>query len=226
MPFSGCRNRFDRNATFRVELQGEGVADFAELPRSRLFFSTNAGNLRLFAMSSPHLFAFYGIVVTGDCVLLVFRSRPELTEGERHFYWAFFSIGILGAILAFIITFRLAAHEDGTSNNDLFALWTLIAGFVGGTCGFMSSYNRWLGFPDRFGWIRAAVGGVMISGIAAVVSGTLILPYYGTMFAPLQLIIAMIESPVLALIWCGCLVTAHKLVETWRAERDSIFAIR
>lgn len=126
--------------------------------------------------------------------------------------------------MAFIITFRLAVHANDAPASDLFTLWTMVSGFVGAVCGFLSSYGRWLGFPAKAGWVRAGVGGITISGIAAVVAGTMILPYYGTMFAPFQLIIAMIETPALAFVWCGILVTAHKLVETWRAERDSIFA--
>ena len=155
--------------------------------------------------------------------MFVFRRRPEFTEGERHFYWALFGIGILAAAMACVITIHLSAHEGSSLTYLLFTLWTIVAGFIGGICGFLSSYNRWLGFPGKSGWVRAAAGAVLISGITAVVSGTLILPYYGTMFAPFQFIIAMIEWPYLAVIWGGIMVCAHKLLTSWRRERDSIF---
>lgn len=155
--------------------------------------------------------------------MFVFCRRPEFTEGERHFYWALFGIGSLASVMACVITIRLSAHETSSLTYHIFTLWTVVAGFVGGICGFLSSYNRWLGFPGKTGWIRAVTGGVMISGIATVVSGTLILPYYGTMFAPLQFVVAMIEWPYLALIWSGIMICAHKLLVSWRRERESIF---
>lgn len=156
------------------------------------------------------------------CVF-VFRSRPRLSGGEKNYLLALSSIGVVGAILAIVVTLRLSAHGAIRIEVDAFTVWTAIAGCIGAMCGFTSVYSRWFGFPEGAGWIRALIGGLLLSGIGSVVAGTLILPYYGTMFAPFQLIIAMIEFPVLGLVWVAIIVCAHKLLEDWRAERESIF---
>ena len=56
-----------------------------------------------------------------------------------------------------------------------------------------------------------------------MIGGTLILPYYGTMFAPMKLIIVMFEVPAFAVLWVAMVACVHMLMIEWRQERDSIF---
>lgn len=153
----------------------------------------------------------------------MFPPRLRLTPGERQFYLAVAFVALMGAVLACVITGRLASQGGGLVMSDPYTMWTLFAGAAGALAGFFSAYANWFGCPGPAGWIRAIIGGVVLSAVGSVVSGTLILPYYGTMFAPFQLIIAMIAYPALALAWIATLATAHRLLCTWRAERDSIF---
>lgn len=147
-----------------------------------------------------------------------------MSGGERNLVYAILSIGAVGALFAWAVTLRLAAYQP-EHLIDPFAIWTFVAGAVGAACGFLSSYERWLGHAGVGGAIRAAIGGILILMIGSVVAGTLILPYYGTMFAPFQIFIAMIETPALAFTWVGIIVCVHKLMEQWRIERDSIFTV-
>lgn len=155
--------------------------------------------------------------------MVVFPPRLRMSGGERNFLFAICGVGVLSAIFASMIVLRLSAHAPADFISDPFAAWTFLAGAAGGVGAFLSIYHRWLGFAGTSGWVRAAVGGLMISFIGAVAGGTLILPYYGTMFGPFQLIIAMIEMPLLGAIWIMMMICAHKLLVGWRAERDSIF---
>ena len=157
--------------------------------------------------------------------MFVFPPRGRLTDGERNFYIAMIGLGVLGALLAHVTIMRFASEIPGLHGLDPMALWVIIAGLIGGVGGFFSCYRTYLGHEGFFGWMRALFGGVIITGLGAVISGTLILPFYGTMFAPFQIVISMIEYPVLAVVWAAVLMCAHLLMRQWRRERDSIFAV-
>lgn len=157
--------------------------------------------------------------------MVVFPPRARLTLGERNFLLAAISVAAVGAGLACLITARLAAKDGAIVALDPFTLWTLVAGAVGALAGFFSAYHVWFGHAGPQGWVRCIIGGLVVSGVGSVIAGTLILPYYGTMFAPFQMIIAMIGSPWMALIWGGVIVAAHRWLIKWRAERDSIFFV-
>lgn len=152
------------------------------------------------------------------------RGRPRFSQGERSFISAFCGFGMLGAVLAWVSVLRLSEQNLLADGISPFAFWTIFAGVVGGFAGFVAGYGRWLGHEGVLGWMRAGIGVVMISLIGAVVAGTLILPYYGTMFGPFQVILVMIEIPALAAIWIAMVLSAHCMVAEWRRERDSIFA--
>ena len=156
--------------------------------------------------------------------MFVFPPRLRMSEGERNFLFAIFAVGALSALMSSVIVVRLSAYGPASFVSDPFALWTVVAGAAGGLLGFWSTYNRWFGFAGTPGLVRAAFGGLMISFIGTVAGGTLILPYYGTMFGPFQFVIALIETPTLGMLWVVMLICVHKLLEDWRNERDSIFS--
>ncbi|MEL6571943.1 MAG: hypothetical protein AAFQ64_09805 [Pseudomonadota bacterium] len=152
-----------------------------------------------------------------------FQTRIRRSGGERNVLFAVLAVAIFSAILAIDVVESLAADQPVIQNMTFFTFWALLAGAVGGTCGLLTSYHKYFGYAGARGWLWAFLGGVMVSGIGAVVGGTMILPYYGTMFAPLKLIIVMFEQPVLAVLWVGMVICVHKLIARWREERDSIF---
>jgi len=155
--------------------------------------------------------------------LFVFQPLSRPTRGERQFYIAMVFLALMGALLACTITMRLAAQGADRIALDPFTVWTLFAGAVGALTAFFGAYSRWFGHPGLGGWGRAAIGGLIISGVGSVVGGSLILPYYGTMFAPFQLVIAMIGYPALGIAWIATLAAVHRLLIQWQAERNSIF---
>ena len=159
-----------------------------------------------------------------ECFVYWLRGRLRVSQGERGFISASLGIGILGAVLAYVGTSQLSGEISMLDRVNPFAYWTIFAGLVGGLVGFFAGYRRWLGHAGALGWIRAIFGALMISLIGAVVAGTMILPYYGTMFAPFQVILMMIETPLLAVVWVAMILSAHCMILQWRQERDSIFA--
>ena len=152
-----------------------------------------------------------------------FLPRGRLTGGERNFICAVVSIGAFAGVLAIDVVGGLAADHTHLREMNFFTFWTIFVGIVGGVAGFLSSYARYFGFAGPGGWFRAFFGGIIVSGIAAVIGGTLILPYYGTMFAPMKLIIVMFEVPAFAVLWVAMVACVHMLMIEWRQERESIF---
>lgn len=148
---------------------------------------------------------------------------PTLSVGERRFLVALCGTGVLGAVLACIGVMRLSDTSPASQSEFVFTYWTAVAGFVGAAGGFMSSYSRWFGHIGSSGWLSALCGAMVLSGVGSVVAGSLILPLYGTMFGPLQLVTTLIAHPLLAVSWIGMLICVHGLLRPWRAERDSIF---
>jgi hypothetical protein len=147
----------------------------------------------------------------------------QISRGERSFIVAMLGTSILGAMLACVAVMRLSENAVQTDTSHVITYWTILAGCIGGASGFWISYERWFGHGGAAGWVSAVIGALAVSGIGSVIAGTLILPLYGTMFGPLQLIMMMIAYPSLAAIWLGMMLCAHGLLSQWRRERDSIF---
>ncbi len=154
-----------------------------------------------------------------------FQPRIRRSGGERNVLFAVIAVAVFGAVLAIDVVVSLAADHPVLHDMSFFTVWALAAGAVGGACGLLSSYRRYFGYDGPLGWLWAFVGGLMVSGIGAVIGGTMVLPYYGTMFAPFKLIIVMFERPAFAVIWVAMVICVHKLVQQWRQERDSIFKV-
>lgn len=147
----------------------------------------------------------------------------QISRGERSFIVAMLGTSILGAMLACVAVIHLSERPAQTDASVAITYWTIFAGCIGGAVGFWVSYERWFGYAGIAGWMSALIGALVVSGIGSVIAGTLILPLYGTMFGPLQLIMMIIAYPSLGAIWLGMLLCAHGLLGQWRHERDSIF---
>ena len=130
---------------------------------------------------------------------------------------------LTGAILAQIAVLRLSEAVPSSQFELAFTFWAGLAGCIGGAIGIWYASDKWFGFSGLAGWVTASFGALAVTGVAAVIAGSLILPFYGTMFAPLQVIMMMIESPMLAVVWFGMMICAQGLLRQWRSERDSIF---
>lgn len=146
----------------------------------------------------------------------------SMSAGERCLGLAYAVLGALGGILTVVAISRLSDGALGL--NGWYELWAGISGGIG------FAFSLYLA-GDLFGnagWAghrRAIYGGLWITIVAALICGSLALPGYGTMFAPLVLAGLFASSPTLVLLLMAVLAAAHILVGVWRRERDSIFII-
>lgn len=149
--------------------------------------------------------------------------RPPMSEGERRVALAYAVIALVGGILAFLIVVRLRDDAFFARPMGVYDLWIVASGALGGIGGL------WLG-RARFGHaglpgLLRALGGVATTTLSApVIAGTLALPLYGTMFAPMLLAVTFAGAPAVALVWLATLASVHVLFATFRAERATIFA--
>jgi hypothetical protein len=148
----------------------------------------------------------------------------QLSTGVRSFISAIVGTSILGALLTCVAMMGLYEKSPHIAPSLWYTYWPVFAGSIGGAGGFLACYDRWFGHAGASGWLTALIGTLVVSGVSSVIAGTLILPFYGTMFGPLQMIMTMIESPLLGISWLLMLLCAHGLLSQWRLERDSIFA--
>lgn len=148
----------------------------------------------------------------------------SLTDGERAVVLAFISVGLFGASQSIATVGQLAGETARFATLRPFDLWTVLSG-VGGACGGLYIVRGWFGLPGFTGIKSAILGAVLVSFLGGLIGGTMILPIYGTMFGPLALFMTLYSSPTLLLLWLTGLGSAHLLIGTFRAERDSIYVI-
>jgi hypothetical protein len=150
---------------------------------------------------------------------------PQLTEGERRMAMVLVAVGLFGAALAFAILWRMGQGDVLEEGLSLRSLWFAFSGGIGAMAGLFAA-RRWFGHPGLRGWLAALWGGVVLCFVAALAGGTLALPLYGTMFAPMMLALTLWSSPLLVAMWGSVLIGSHLQMRFWRAERDTIFLPR
>jgi len=143
----------------------------------------------------------------------------RLSEGARNFFFTTAAFAVIGAVFAVEITMRLLERPIVGGPIDGLTVWVVACGAVGGAIGFVSVCPRWFGHNGLRGWLCMLGGGLALTLTATVIGGTLILPYYGTMFAPFQFALAVISDPTLGWIWGAMIICAHKLMGVWREEQ-------
>lgn len=146
------------------------------------------------------------------------------TQGERARALAYVIVVFGGAVLSFVSVGRLSrGPELPFVAPDWYGLWIVASGGIGALGGLYLVRER-LGQPGAGGWRRAIIAVLLLSFAGSIIAGTLALPIYGTMFGPLSLVVTLIDLPLLAAAWVGCVLLAHGLMRRWREERESIFA--
>jgi len=61
-------------------------------------------------------------------------------------------------------------------------------------------------------------GGIIFSFAAALAGGLMILPVFGTMFAPFAVLVTLIAKPAAAVGLIATLTTANRALGRWRAQ--------
>lgn len=149
--------------------------------------------------------------------------RPHiLTTGERKLVLAYLAVAIFGAFLALCAVMQLGQGALLLRALTNYEIWTCMAGALGGSLGLYVVQDH-LGLAGWRGWMRALGGMVMLCFTGSLITGTMALPLYGTMFGPFTLTMILAGSPLVAVMWVMTLCGVHLLLTIWRAERDSIF---
>lgn len=147
------------------------------------------------------------------------RSSFRLSRGEKAYALAY---SIVMSVSAGLTVFVMAGVEGDAAlpvEASFYSVWTVIAGVIGGAFALYAA-RGWLGLPGVFGWIRAAVGGMAAALIASVIAGTLIMPLYGTFYAPVMLATEFMQLPILAAGWFAAIFGAHYLMTALKEERS------
>ncbi|MCB5197652.1 hypothetical protein LGQ03_00210 [Loktanella sp. TSTF-M6] len=153
---------------------------------------------------------------------ILYPLRPSV--GERRLLTAWIGVALLGGFLAHILVSNISYEQSMLRVFTTSDGWFVLCGVFGALAGLYFA-RRWMGSTGRFGPCRAFCGMIIVTFMAALVGGSLMLPLYGTMFGPMLFVLMLIEKPVLAFTWIAMLLLADKLIRDWRRERESIFAL-
>lgn len=146
------------------------------------------------------------------------KSSFHLSKGEKSYVLAY---AIVVAVAAGLTVFLMADLEGvGPMSDDpaFYSVWTVLAGVIGGGLALYAA-RGWMGLEGPMGWARAIVGSSAAALIAAVIAGTLIMPVYGTFYAPLMLVTEFTNQPILAAGWYAAMLGAHYLMTILKRER-------
>ena len=149
-------------------------------------------------------------------------KRMNLTEGERSLLLAYGVVSLFGAGISFTIVNQLEGNAGMLRVLSFYDIWMIFAGMFG-ACSGLYFARGWMGHAGSRGLLDMLKAIGLTSFAAAIVGGTLALPFYGTMFGPFLLGLTFWGHPLLALFWVATLVGVHVLFRFWREERDSIF---
>ncbi len=147
----------------------------------------------------------------------VYKSM-YLTWGEKAYALAF---GLVIVMTTGITVFIMSGIEGANAipaEPSPYASWTLFAGAFSGAVALYAA-RGWMGRPGVLGFGRACMGSLAVAFMAAAFAGTLIWPLYGTFYAPVVVVSAFIETPLLAAGWFLGMLGVHHLMTVIVDER-------
>jgi len=151
-------------------------------------------------------------------------EKLHLTEGEKGVLLAAIVVAVFGAGVAHSVVGQLGGGLRIIRSLSNYDIWIIVSGAIGSVIGLYIGRN-WFGHAGLAGWRKAIIGIGITTFASAICSGTLALPFYGTMFGPFSVVMTFIGNPLLAVFWVSILLAAHALIVDWRNERDSIFRV-
>jgi hypothetical protein len=146
----------------------------------------------------------------------------SLSKGERHMAFAYAVVAICGAIIGYAVVLRLSHGAVLGRALTAFEIWMIAASAMGSMIGLYLAGDSF-GQPGWAGLWKAARASLWVSFVSSIVGGSLMLPFYGTMFGPFTLVVTLAAAPLLGVLWFLNLLGAHGLISTWQKERDTIF---
>ncbi|MEJ8560201.1 hypothetical protein QTO30_02390 [Yoonia sp. GPGPB17] len=141
-----------------------------------------------------------------------------LTRGEKAYVLGFVVIIVIAPLVALVVMAGLAAPYTLAIEPANFVYWVAISGAISAGVGLYLA-RGWMGNLGMMGLARAVVGSVVLTLIAAVIGGSLTVPFEGTLYAPLMVVSAFIAKPWLAAIWFAGTFGAHYLMSVVEEER-------
>lgn len=142
------------------------------------------------------------------------KDRIYITKGERSLVIAYAAVMAMAAGLAMIV---MGSIDPANAAAQM--LWVVFCGAVSGAAALFIA-RGWLGGQGALGIARAIVGCLVIAFLASVIAGTLIRPLYGTFYAPVVVVNALIDNPWLGVTWVGVLFGAHYLFGRYVEEQS------
>lgn len=146
----------------------------------------------------------------------------SLSRGECSRAFAYVMVAVGGAMVGYAVVLRLSMGQVLGRSMTAYDIWMISAAAFGSMCGLYLAGDRF----GHLGWRglgQAMIASVWVSFAGSIIGGTLMLPFYGTMFGPFTLVVTLGSAPFLALLWFANLMGAHGLLSTWKRERDTIF---
>jgi hypothetical protein len=141
-----------------------------------------------------------------------------LTKGEKAFVLAYGAVIAMTAGITLLIMSGVEGANAIPTDPSFYTFWIIFAGALSGGASLYAAHG-WMGQPGGFGLARAMVGSLAVAFVAALIAGTMILPIYGTFYAPVMLITEFIDKPWLALAWFVVLMGAHYMMTIILEER-------
>jgi hypothetical protein len=150
------------------------------------------------------------------------RRLWRITDGERSLVLALASMAMLGATFGLIVSVRLGSGQILSLGLQAYDLWIILSGALGNAFALWLMRHR-MGQPGLAGLAQALLGIMGITFLGPVIAGSLMLPFYGTMFGPFTMFIILAGAPAMAFVWLATLALVHYLMRPWFDERNSIF---
>jgi hypothetical protein len=147
----------------------------------------------------------------------------SLTQDEKAVVWAYLVFSLMTTGTGYAVLSRTGPLSGFGAGGGLYESWMLVAtALAAGVSLFIA--RGWIGMPGMLGALRAAVGACVLLFLITLIAGTLILPAYGTFYAPFLVLTAFMETPALAVVWCGGVFVAHRLLAHASAARLALQA--
>lgn len=143
----------------------------------------------------------------------------HLTRGQKAVATAYGTVMAVSAGITLLIMSAIEGVNAIPPEPTLFDNWVIAAGALAAGLAFYLS-RHWIGGRGALGLARAVVSTVMVTIGAALIGGTLIAPFYGTLAGPFVVLSEFLSNPMLAAAWFVILMSAHFMVAIWRDEQE------
>jgi hypothetical protein len=152
----------------------------------------------------------------------IFKA-PSVTPGGRFKLLAYSMVTSVTGLTGYLVLRDALFLPAVPGIIGLYDIWMICASALAGFAALMIS-RGWIGMPGMLGIIRACFGALVMLVLASLIGGSLIMPIYGTVYAPFIVLSAFIANPLWAVFWCGGVVAAHWVLAQSEQKRLAILS--